>query len=244
MAEDTTLKRGYTSRYQDKLDELYGKIESRKPFQYDVNADAMYQQLKDQYVQGGRMAMMDTMGQAQAMTGGYGNSYAQGAGQQAYQGYLRGITDNLPQLYDMAMSRYNQQGQELQNLYAMTSAQDQKDYARWQDQQALAMQQVNAMLEKGITPSQELLQQSALAEEYVKAMRYTPDSGGSGRGGAATVDSEYEVAKKIAAGMHADGKSYASIVNVLRGSGLSANDVGSITERYIPKKLYDNIGKK
>ena len=33
----------------------------------------------------GRLAMMDSMGRAAALTGGYGSSYAQSAGQQAYQ---------------------------------------------------------------------------------------------------------------------------------------------------------------
>ena len=81
--EEKKFTTGYQSQYRDQIQGLYDQIANRKDFTYDVNADAMYQQLKDQYVQGGRMAMMDTMGQAQAMTGGYGNSYAQGVGQQA-----------------------------------------------------------------------------------------------------------------------------------------------------------------
>ena len=76
--EEKKFTTGYQSKYKDQIQGLYDKIANRKDFTYDVNADAMYQQLKDQYIQGGRMAMMDTMGQAQAMTGGYGNSYAQG----------------------------------------------------------------------------------------------------------------------------------------------------------------------
>lgn len=50
--------------------------------------------------------MQDTMGQAAALTGGYGNSYAQGVGQQAYQGYLQQLNDNVPQLQAQALQTY------------------------------------------------------------------------------------------------------------------------------------------
>ena len=51
-------------------------------FKYNVNADPLYQQYKDQYIQGGKLAMMDTMGKAAALTGGYGSTYGQQVGQQ------------------------------------------------------------------------------------------------------------------------------------------------------------------
>ena len=122
--EEKKFTTGYQSQYRDQIQGLYDRIANRKDFTYDVNADAMYQQLKDQYVQGGRMAMMDTMGQAQAMTGGYGNSYAQGVGQQAYQGYLQGLNEQVPNLYQMALNRYIQQGDQMLDQYSMLTSQD------------------------------------------------------------------------------------------------------------------------
>ncbi len=92
------------------------ELENMKDFSYDVNGDALYQQYKDQYVNQGKMAMMDTMGQAAAMTGGYGNSYAQSVGQQAYQGHLQQLTDKIPELYKLALSKYNS---DRDNLYKM-----------------------------------------------------------------------------------------------------------------------------
>ena len=80
----------YTPTWQSPLNDLIQQIQNREKFSYDLNADALYQQYKDQYTTQGKLAMMDTMGQAAAMTGGYGNSYAQSVGQQAYQGYLQG----------------------------------------------------------------------------------------------------------------------------------------------------------
>ena len=79
----------------------------------------------------GQQAMMDTMGQAAKLTGGYGNSNAQMVGQQAYQGYLQGLTDKIPELYQMAQNQYNQQGQDLYQQYGLLNAQDQTAYDRW-----------------------------------------------------------------------------------------------------------------
>lgn len=175
--EEKEFITGYQSQYKDQIQGLYDQIANRKGFTYDVNADAMYQQLKDQYIQGGRMAMQDTMGQAQTMTGGYGNSYAQSVGQQSYQGYLQGLNDQVPNLYQMALNRYIQQGDQLKDQYSMLTAQEAQDYARWQDQQQLALQQVTEMLKKGKTPSDELIAQSGLSKEYIDAMKKKKSSG-------------------------------------------------------------------
>ena len=122
--------------------------------------------------------MQDTMGQAQAMTGGYGNSYAQSVGQQSYQGYLQGLNDQVPNLYQMALNRYIQQGDQLKDQYSMLTAQEAQDYARWQDQQQLALQQVTEMLKKGKTPSDELIAQSGLSKEYIDSMKKKKKSSG------------------------------------------------------------------
>ena len=125
--------------------------------------------------------MMDTMGQAQAMTGGYGNSYAQGVGQQAYQGYLQGLNEQVPNLYQMALNRYIQQGDQMLDQYSMITSQEAQDYSRWQDQQNLALQQAQAMIAQGVRPSDELLAQTGLSKEYLDAM--LPENAGGSSGG-------------------------------------------------------------
>ena len=57
-------------------DEALEQYLNREAFQYDLNADALYQQYQNRYQELGRNAMKDTMGQAAALTGGYGSSYA------------------------------------------------------------------------------------------------------------------------------------------------------------------------
>lgn len=121
----------YQSEYQPQLKDLADQIINRKDFQFDLNGDALYNQYKDRYVGLGQQAMMDTMGMASKMTGGYGNSYAQLAGQQAYHGYLQGLNDKVPELYQLALDRYNQQGQDMMNRYGLLNNQEQQAYDRY-----------------------------------------------------------------------------------------------------------------
>lgn len=123
----------YQSIWQSQLNDTIQQILNRDKFSYDLNGDALYQQYKDQYVNQGRLAMMDTMGQAAAMTGGYGNSYAQSAGQQAYQGYLQQLNEVVPELYGMALDQYNQEGQDMYNQAALMAQQEDQDYGRYRD---------------------------------------------------------------------------------------------------------------
>lgn len=124
----------YQSAWQTQLDDTINKILNREKFSYDLNGDALYQQYKDQYTQQGRTAMMDTMGQAQAMTGGYGNSYAQSVGQQAYQGYLQQMNDKIPELYQLALSKYQMEGDAMAEQMAILAQQEEQDYGRYRDE--------------------------------------------------------------------------------------------------------------
>ncbi len=123
----------YAGTYDQQLNDLYNQIVNREKFSYDLNSDALYQQYAQQYQTRGKLAMMDTMGQAAAMTGGYGNSYASAAGNQAYQGYLQQLNDVVPELYGMALDQYNQEGQDLLNQYAMLGDMADTEYGRYQD---------------------------------------------------------------------------------------------------------------
>lgn len=133
----------YSGKWDEQLQAIYDQIVNRKDFTYDLNSDALYQQYKDQYAQMGQMAMMDTMGQVSAMTGGYGNSYAQGVGQQAYQGYLQQLNDKVPELYGIALDQYNQEGQDLLNQYSMLGDLANDEYAKYRDALNQYWQQLN-----------------------------------------------------------------------------------------------------
>lgn len=94
--------------------EKYG---SRPDFKYDLQSDPLYQQYREQAVRNGRLSMMDTMGQARANNGGYGTSYSQMAGQQAYNSQLQTLNDKIPDLYTAAWNRYQNVGEDLLKRY-------------------------------------------------------------------------------------------------------------------------------
>lgn len=124
----------YQSSWQTQLDDTLSKILNREKFSYDLNGDALYQQYKDQFTTQGKLASMDTMGQAAALTGGYGSSYAQAAGQQAYQGYLQQLNDVVPELYQLALDQYNREGEDLFTQYDLYADREYQDYGRYRDQ--------------------------------------------------------------------------------------------------------------
>lgn len=161
---------GYQSQWQTQLDDTMKRIMNREKFNYDLNGDALYQQYKDQYITGGKLAMMDTMGQASALTGGYGNSYAQGVGQQAYQGYLQGLNDKIPELYQLALDSYNREGDALMQQYGLLQDREAQDYGMFQDNMALVQPQVMEMLSAGVMPSDEMLAASGLSQEYLNML--------------------------------------------------------------------------
>lgn len=124
----------YAGTYDKQLEDIYNKIVNRKDFSYDVNEDALYQQYKDQYTTLGKQAMQDTLGQAAALTGGYDSTYAQGAAQQQYDAYLQRLGDVVPDLYDKAYDRYQQEGTDLMQQYQMLGGLRDTEYSRYQDE--------------------------------------------------------------------------------------------------------------
>lgn len=123
----------YDSAYRQRLAALYDEIEGRQAFSYDPETDSDFAQYARLYRQKGRAAMEDTMGQAAALTGGYGSSYAENAGQQAYGQYMQELMALLPQLREQAQAAYDREGQALQTRYDLLDKQEKADYDRWQD---------------------------------------------------------------------------------------------------------------
>ena len=123
----------YQSKWQPQMEELYGKLANRPDFTYDMNADVLYQQLKDQYVKSGQLGMMNTMGQASALTGGYGNSYAQTAGQQTFDASMQDLNNNIPALYDRAYGQYQDQGNQMAQQFGMAGQMEGIDYGKYRD---------------------------------------------------------------------------------------------------------------
>lgn len=123
----------YSSQYLPQMDAIMQKYGSQAPFNYDINGDMLYQQMKDQYIRNGQRAMMDAQGQASAMTGGYGSTYAQGVGQQQYNQYLEALNNNIPALYDRQYQQYRDQRGDLLNQFNMAGTLENTNYGRYRD---------------------------------------------------------------------------------------------------------------
>lgn len=102
---------------QKGYNQALSNLANQKRFSYDLSKDTLYNQMKDQYQVMGQQAMADTIGQASAMTGGYGNSYATTAGSQAYQGYMQQLNNNIADLYNLALNTHTAETNRLQNVF-------------------------------------------------------------------------------------------------------------------------------
>lgn len=126
------LSSGRTS-YTDRINEMMDKIQNREEFSYDVESDMLFQQSLASAMASGKTAMQDTIGQASALTGGYGSTYATSAGNQAYNAYIQDAYENLPEYYQMAMEAYQMEGQEMYNQLGMLKDADATEYGRLYD---------------------------------------------------------------------------------------------------------------
>lgn len=134
-------------------DQILQQINNREAFNYDPNKDITYQQYKDLYTANGDKAMRDTMGNAAALTGGYGNSYAVTAGSQAYDAYMEGLNDKALELRQNALNEYNQETADLYNKYNAALSQEEMAYQQyldqynmWNNDRSLALDQANAYI--------------------------------------------------------------------------------------------------
>lgn len=197
----------YQSQWQNSINDTINKIMNREKFSYDLNGDALYQQYKDQYTTQGKLAMMDTMGQAAAATGGYGNSYAQSVGQQTYQGYLQQLNDKVPELYQLALDQYNREGDDLYNQYGLYSDMESKDYSKYRDTVSDYNTERDYLTSTYYTESDR--DYSRYNDAYNKAYGQYRDSVADWQNELNRADSEYWNQKQFGYGQYADEKNLA-----------------------------------
>ena len=77
--------------------------------------------------------MRDTMGNAASLTGGYGNSYAVTAGQQAYNSYMSKLSDKIPELEQRAYERYKDDEESAYKRLNTLIGLEKSDYGRYRD---------------------------------------------------------------------------------------------------------------
>lgn len=115
----------YTEKYQGKIDDLMDMILKRDPFSYNYLEDPLYQQYRDAYTREGNRAMLDTMGQAAARTGGYLSTAGEVAAQQANNYYTAKIGDKVPELEQLAYQMWlNDYDMDVKNLGLLQGLED------------------------------------------------------------------------------------------------------------------------
>ena len=133
----------YYDSYGEQLNALFNKIMNRDQFSYDLGSDTLYQQYRDQAIANGRLAMQDTMGRAAALTGGYGSTYGQQVGQQAYDAYLQTLNEQIPALYQQALNAYNAEGDRMMQQYGLVADLRNDEYGKYRDSLSDYWQNVN-----------------------------------------------------------------------------------------------------
>lgn len=164
----------FQSKYQTEIDSIVDSILGREQFKTDqVFESDLYNNLRDQYLAAGDRAMRDIMGDAQAASGGYGSSFTQSVGQQAYDQSLSQFNNVALDVYDRVYNQYLQEGQELYNQLGMLNQQDSIDYGRYRDEVADWMADRNyyagrydSSWSQDMTEYQQFQQMQQWAEQY------------------------------------------------------------------------------
>ena len=124
MATKINAKRPtFSSKYGSKINDALNTVTD---FKYDPMKDASYRALAKIYGARGNRAAEDTLGDAAALNGGYGTSYAVSAAQQARNQYNQELAALIPDLEERAFSR-------AQTTYNVLRDADNNDYDKYRD---------------------------------------------------------------------------------------------------------------
>ena len=133
QALQASKPQGYTSKYGAALDGILQQIQNPQQFKYEFNGDALFNSLKDQYTQQSKQAAVNAQGMAAGLTGGYGNSYAQMAGNQAYQQNILPLYDKGMELAQMAYQQHRDAQADKYNQLNALMGMDESEYGRYRD---------------------------------------------------------------------------------------------------------------
>lgn len=94
----------------------------RREFSYDINKDPLYKQYIAQYKRNGEDVMADTLAKSAAMTGGMVSSYGVSAAASAYNDYMQGANDIIPELHELAYQKYQDELSRDREIYQIDEA--------------------------------------------------------------------------------------------------------------------------
>ena len=123
----------YNSKYGAALDNILSEIQGGGDFKYSFDGDEMFKYYADLYTQNAKQGAQNAMGNAVALTGGYGNSWASAQANQAYQQAILPLYDRGMDLQQQAYQRYLGKQQNLMDRAGLLQGLDATDYGRYRD---------------------------------------------------------------------------------------------------------------
>lgn len=169
---NTLMKNGFNAPYQSQLNDTVGQINNSK-FEYDISKDTIYNQYKDQFLAMGNQAMQEAQADATALTGGFANSYAQTAGQKAFNSYSQQLQNIVPQLYQQARTDYDANLSNLYNKASLLSGLNAQSYTEY------ATQLENAIANRDYAYNKYNTMRELSGTQVQKNKTWTKSSGGS-----------------------------------------------------------------
>lgn len=128
-------------------DEYLDEYLNREGFSYDINADELYKTFRQQALAKAEASRRDATARAAGLTGGYGSTYAGAVGNAAFDSAMESVDEIIPELYDAAYSKYQQEGEDIlskaslagqmgDNLYSEKQAKIKAENQAKEDQKA------------------------------------------------------------------------------------------------------------
>lgn len=128
-AENINIEQPNT--YADQLEAAVANV--GKPYQYDWNADQLYQDYKKGYMTEAQKAKNNVINAGKTLTGGYPDTYVDSVAQQQYSNYMTEINRLAPAFENLAYSQQMMENQDALKQAAMLADLSNTEYARYRD---------------------------------------------------------------------------------------------------------------
>lgn len=127
-----TNNEGYKSKYTSTINDLADKYMNDK-FEWSKEQSPEYATYKDYYRREGQRQQENVTESYAANTDGYSNTYAQAAGQRAYNQYMDELVNKIPALKQTALADWQQNQEQRLNQISMLRGFDDTAYAQYRD---------------------------------------------------------------------------------------------------------------
>ena len=123
----------YVSKYENLVSSLYDNYLNGPKADYSLKSDPLYYTYKDIYLNNAKNASQEALASALNLTGNNASSFSQIAANQAYAENIKGLTDKIPELYETANEKKNDEMKNLLSKIEAASSLEKAEYDKWRD---------------------------------------------------------------------------------------------------------------